>query len=155
MKEIKESEELLDEPEITDGSDMRDGREDLEESGTDVAIFHRKPQSVSAMRAAEQNGITVNKSNYKIVGKKELSGDEFNKFANNLSSESYEWLKEYNDTSTSGEFKCVEVINTDDDSFTLLVDPQGYNYARYAAIKDNLENEEELIEPEEELINEE
>ena len=107
------------------------------------------------MRAAEQNGITVNKSNYKIVGKKELSGDEFNKFANNLSSESYEWLKEYNDTSTSGEFKCVEVINTDDDSFTLLVDPQGYNYARYAAIKDNLENEEELIEPEEELINEE
>ena len=56
---------------------------------------------------------------------------------------------------SSGEFKCVEVINTDDDSFTLLVDPQGYNYARYAAIKDNLENEEELIEPEEELINEE
>ena len=161
VKEIKESEslkeadELLDEPEITDGSDMRDGREDLEESGTDVAIFHRKPQSVSAMRAAEQNGITVNKSNYKIVGKKELSGDEFNKFANNLSSENYEWLKEYNDTSTSGEFKCVEVINTDDDSFTLLVDPHGYNYARYAAIKDNLENEEELIEPEEELINEE
>ena len=152
---LKEADELLDEPEITDGSDMRDGREDLEESGTDVAIFHRKPQSVSAMRAAEQNGITVNKSNYKIVGKKELSGDEFNKFANNLSSESYEWLKEYNDTSTSGEFKCVEVINTDDDSFTLLVDPQGYNYARYAAIKDNLENEEELIEPEEELINEE
>ena len=152
---LKEADELLDEPEITDGSDMRDGREDLEESGTDVAIFHRKPQSVSAMRAAEQNGITVNKSNYKIVGKKEFSGDEFNKFANNLSSESYEWLKEYNDTSTSGEFKCVEVINTDDDSFTLLVDPQGYNYARYAAIKDNLENEEELIEPEEELINEE
>ena len=152
---LKEADELLDEPEITDGSDMREGREDLEESGTDVAIFHRKPQSVSAMRAAEQNGITVNKSNYKIVGKKELSGDEFNKFANNLSSESYEWLKEYNDTSTSGEFKCVEVINTDDDSFTLLVDPQGYNYARYAAIKDNLENEEELIEPEEELINEE
>ena len=152
---LKETDELLDEPEITDGSDMRDGREDLEESGTEVAIFHRKPQSVSAMRAAEQNGITVNKSNYKIVGKKELSGDEFNKFANNLSSESYEWLKEYNDTSTSGEFKCVEVINTDDDSFTLLVDPQGYNYARYAAIKDNLENEEELIEPEEELINEE
>ena len=152
---LKDADELLDEPEITDGSDMRDGREDLEESGTDVAIFHRKPQSVSAMRAAEQNGITVNKSNYKIVGKKELSGDEFNKFANNLSSESYEWLKEYNDTSTSGEFKCVEVINTDDDSFTLLVDPQGYNYARYAAIKDNLENEEELIEPEEELINEE
>ena len=152
---LKEADELLDEPEITDGSDMREGREDLEESGTEVAIFHRKPQSVSAMRAAEQNGITVNKSNYKIVGKKELSGDEFNKFANNLSSESYEWLKEYNDTSTSGEFKCVEVINTDDDSFTLLVDPQGYNYARYAAIKDNLENEEELIEPEEELINEE
>ena len=152
---LKEADELLDEPEITDGSDMRDGREDLEESGTEVAIFHRKPQSVSAMRAAEQNGITVNKSNYKIIGKKELSGDEFNKFANNLSSESYEWLKEYNDTSTSGEFKCVEVINTDDDSFTLLVDPQGYNYARYAAIKDNLENEEELIEPEEELINEE
>ena len=159
VKEIKKSaklteaeDELLDEPIVTDGSEQED---ELEESGSDVAIFHRKPKSVDAMRAAEQNGITVNKSNYKIIGKKELSGDEFNKFANNLSSESYEWLKEYNDTSTSGEFKCVEVINTDDDSFTLLVDPQGYSYARYAAIKDNLENEEELIEPEEELINEE
>ena len=149
---LKEADELLDEPEITDGSDMRDGREDLEESGSDVAIFHRKPASVDAMRAAEQNGITVNKSNYKIVGTKELSGDEFNNFANHLSSGSYEWLKEYNDTSNSGEFKCVEVVNADDDSYTLLVDPQGYDYARYAAIKDNLSNEEELIEPEEELI---
>ena len=149
---LKEADELLDEPEITDGSDMRDGREDLEESGSDVAIFHRKPASVDAMRAAEQNGITVNKSNYKIVGTKELSGDEFNNFANHLSSGSYEWLKDYNDTSNSGEFKCVEVVNSDDDSYTLLVDPQGYDYARYAAIKDNLSNEEELIEPEEELI---
>jgi len=147
--------ELLDEPEVTDGSDMRDGREDLEESGTDVAIFHRKPQSVSAMRAAEQNGITVNKSNYKIVGKKEMNNEEFENFANHLNSEEYDWLKEYNDTTNSGEFKCVEVVNTDDDSYTILVDPQGYNYARYAAIKDNFSNEEELLEPEEELIDEE
>ena len=142
--------ELLDEPIVTDGSEPED---ELEESGSDVAIFHRKPKSVDAMRAAEQNGITVNKSNYKIVGTKELSADEFNKFANNLSSEEYEWLKEYNDTSNSGEFKCVEVVNTDDNSFSILVDPQGYNYARYAALKDNVD-EEELLEPEEELIDE-
>ena len=158
VKEIKEEaeviteaeDELLDEPIVTDGSEPDD---ELEESGSDVAIFHRKPKSVDAMRAAEQNGITVNKSNYKIVGTKELSADEFNKFANNLSSEEYEWLKEYNDTSNSGEFKCVEVVNTDDNSFSILVDPQGYNYARYAALKDNVD-EEELLEPEEELIDE-
>ena len=164
VKEIKKSaklteaeDELLDEPFVTDGSEPED---ELEESGSDVAIFHRKPKSVDAMRAAEQNGITVNKSNYKIIGTKELSADEFNKFANNLSSEEYEWLKEYNDTSNSGEFKCVEVINTEDDSYSILVDPQGYNYARYAAIKENLSNEEGLLdepteETEEEVNNEE
>ena len=157
VKEIKEStklneaeDELLDEPIVTDGSEPED---ELEESGSDVAIFHRKPKSVDAMRAAEQNGITVNKSNYKIIGTKELSADEFNKFANNLSSEEYEWLKEYDDTSNSGEFKCVEVVNTDDNSFSILVDPQGYNYARYAALKDNVD-EEELLEPEDEVIDE-
>ena len=157
VKEIKKSaklteaeDELLDEPIVTDGSEPED---ELEESGSDVAIFHRKPKSVDAMRAAEQNGITVNKSNYKIIGTKELSADEFNKFANNLSSEEYEWLKEYDDTSKSGEFKCVEVVNTDDNSFSILVDPQGYNYARYAALKDNVD-EEELLEPEDEVMDE-
>ena len=157
VKEIKKSaklteaeDELLDEPIVTDGSEPED---ELEESGSDVAIFHRKPKSVDAMRAAEQNGITVNKSNYKIIGTKELSADEFNKFANNLSSEEYEWLKEYDDTSNSGEFKCVEVVNTDDNSFSILVDPQGYNYARYAALKDNVD-EEELLEPEDEVMDE-
>ena len=160
VKEIKKSaklteaeDELLDEPIVTDGSEQED---ELEESGSDVAIFHRKPKSVDAMRAAEQNGITVNKSNYKIIGTKELSADEFNKFANNLSSEEYEWLKEYNDTSNSGEFKCVEVINTEDDNYSILVDPQGYNYARYAAIKENLSSEEGLLdEPTEEEVNNE
>ena len=160
VKEIKKSaklteaeDELLDEPVVTDGSEPED---ELEESGSDVAIFHRKPKSVDAMRAAEQNGITVNKSNYKIIGTKELSADEFNKFANNLSSEEYEWLKEYNDTSNSGEFKCVEVINTEDDSYSILVDPQGYNYARYAAIKENLSSEEGLLdEPTKEEVNNE
>lgn len=160
VKEIKKSaklteaeDELLDEPIVTDGSEPED---ELEESGSDVAIFHRKPKSVDAMRAAEQNGITVNKSNYKIIGTKELSADEFNKFANNLSSEEYEWLKEYDDTSNSGEFKCVEVINTEDDSYSILVDPQGYNYARYAAIKENLSSEEGLLdEPTEEEVNNE
>lgn len=158
VKEIKEEaeviteaeDELLDEPIVTDGTEPED---ELEESGSDVAIFHRKPASVDAMRAAEQNGITVNKSNYKIIGTKELSGEEFNNFANHLSSGDYEWLKDFDDTSNSGEFKCVEVINTDDNSFSILVDPQGYNYARYAAIKDNVD-EEELLEPEEEVIEE-
>lgn len=151
VKLTEAEDELLDEPIVTDGTEPED---ELEESGSDVAIFHRKPASVDAMRAAEQNGITVNKSNYKIIGTKELSGDEFDQFANHLSSEDYDWLKEYNDTSNSGEFKCVEVINTDDDSFSILVDPQGYAYARYAAIKDNLGNEEELLEPEEEILEE-
>ena len=150
---IKEADELLDDPDVTNGTDIETG--ELDEASSDVAIFHRKPASVDAMRASEQNGITVNKSNYRIIGKKELSAEEFNKFANNLTSE-YEWLGEFNDTTNSGEFKCVEVINTEDNSFTLLVDPQGYKYARYAAIKENLEAEELLDEPtEEELVNEE
>lgn len=145
---LKEEDELLDEPIVTDGTEPKD---ELEESGSNVATFHRKPASVDAMRAAEQNGITVNKSNYKIIGTKELSNDEFNDFANHLSSKDYDWLQEYNDTSESGEFKCVEVINLDDSSYSILVDPQGYSYARYAAIKENTD-EEELLEPEEEEL---
>lgn len=120
----------------------------LDESNTAVAIFHRKPESVKAIKAAEANGITTNKSNYKVVGTKELSSQEFEQFANHLSQPT-EWLKEFSDINDeSGMFTCVEVKNKEDEtSYSILVDPQGYDYARYAAI-----NEPTLDQPEEELV---
>ena len=155
-KKLKEAEEeLLDEP-IVDETNVKDDElvdidDELEEGATETAIFHRKPASVDAMRALEQNGVTVNKSNYKIIGTHELPYKEFNDFANHLSSGHYDWLKtEYGDNqSNSGMFNCIEVINTDDDSYSILVDPNGYDYAKFAAIKENVKEDELLDEPEE------
>lgn len=162
---IKEAKGLLDDEDDTESDVAEDSEElvdiddELEEGATEVAIFHRKPASVEAMKQAEANGITVNKSNYKIIGTKELSGEEFDDFAKHLSSGQYSWLKDMYkaENSNSGTFNCIEVKNKDDSSMTLLVDPNGYDYARYAAIKTDLtetpeeEESEPLEEPEEEL----
>ena len=121
--------------------------EPLQEETLDRAIFHRKPASVSAMIAEEENGITVNTSTYTIINTKELSESEFDDFANNLCSKSYDWLKElYTDaTESNTNFRCIEVLGGKD--YSILVDPNGYDYARYAAIKGNVgTNEEEIAE---------
>ena len=111
------------------------------------AIFHRKPKDVDTMIAEEKNNITVNQSAYKIVNTKELESSEFEEFANNLL-KSREWLKELyvNDDNDSGVFNCIEVTGGD---YSILVDPSGYDYVRYAAILNNIEESEESEETEE------
>ena len=108
------------------------------------AIFHRKPKDVDTMIAEEKNNITVNQSAYKIVNTKELESSEFEEFANNLL-KSREWLKELyvNDDNDSGVFNCIEVTGGD---YSILVDPSGYDYVRYAAILNNIEESEETEE---------
>lgn len=165
LNELTEAKGLLDDEDTPaesdvegDSEDLVDVDDELEEGATEVAIFHRKPASIDAMKQAEANGITVNKSNYKVIGTKELSGEEFDDFAKHLSSGSYSWLKDMYkaEESNSGTFNCIEVKNTDDGSMTLLVDPNGYDYARYVAMKpENVEEkpvdveEEPIEEPEE------
>ena len=111
------------------------------------AIFHRKPKDVDTMIAEEKNNITVNQSAYKIINTKELESSEFEEFANNLL-KSREWLKELyvNDDNDSGVFNCIEVTGGD---YSILVDPSGYDYVRYAAILNNIEESEETEEAEE------
>ena len=152
---IKEAKGLLDDEDDTpedDSEDLVDVDDELEEGATEVAIFHRKPKSLEDMKKAEANGITVNKSNYKVIGHKELSPEEFDDFAKHLSDGKYSWLQDmYNKVSKSdtGMFNCIEVTNAGDSSTSLLVDPNGYDYARFAAIKEDLaETPEENIEEE-------
>ena len=111
------------------------------------AIFHRKPKDVDTMIAEEKNNITVNQSSYKIINTKELESSEFEEFANNLL-KSREWLKELyvNDDTDSGVFNCIEVTGGD---YSILVDPSGYDYVRYAAMLNNIEESEETEEAEE------
>ena len=111
------------------------------------AIFHRKPKDVDTMIAEEKNNITVNQSSYKIINTKELESSEFEEFANNLL-KSREWLKELyvNDDNDSGVFNCIEVTGGD---YSILVDPSGYDYVRYAAILNNIEESDETEETEE------
>lgn len=125
--------------------------DELTEEILPKAIFHRKPKSLSEMKAAEENGITVNKSSYNVINTKEMNDNEFNEFSNNLQG-TYDWLTElYNSDSSSSVFNCIEVSNGDG-SIKILVDPSGYNYCRYAAYIDNsvndmpIENNDENVE---------
>ena len=112
-------------------------------------LLHTKPKSVEQMMTEEENNLVTNSSSYTVVATKELSEFEFEDFSNNLSS-SYPWLKElYNVEDNSGVFNCIEVTGGKD--YSILVDPSGYDYARYAAIngtpeevsdESNLENNE-------------
>ena len=154
-KKLKEAKGLLDDEDDTpedDSEDLVDVDDELEEGATEVAIFHRKPKSIEEMKKAEANGITVNKSNYKVIGHKELSPEEFDDFAKHLSDGKYSWLQDmYNKVSKSdtGMFNCIEVTKAGDSSTSLLVDPNGYDYARFAAIKEDLaQTPEENIEEE-------
>ena len=126
---IKEAEEIEDTPiEET----FLDDEPSLEEDTLSKAKFHRKPKSVEQMMTEEENNLVTNSSSYTVVATKELSESEFDDFSNNLSS-SYPWLKElYNVEDNSGVFNCIEVTGGKD--YSILVDPSGYDYARYAAI---------------------
>ena len=112
------------------------------------------------MKQAEENGITVNKSNYVVIGSKKLSGEEYENFSKHLKSGTYPWLKElYKPAdSESGIYSCIEVSNADNPSETLLVDPNGYDYARFVAFKnEDIETpaeEEEPIESSEDMVEE-
>lgn len=126
---IKEAEEIEDTP-IEDT--FLDDEPSLEEDTLSKAKFHRKPKSVEQMMTEEENNLVTNSSSYTVVATKELSESEFDDFSNNLSS-SYPWLKElYNVEDNSGVFNCIEVTGGKD--YSILVDPSGYDYARYAAI---------------------
>ena len=126
--------------------------EEMTEDILPKAIFHRKPKDVDTMIAEEKNNITVNQSSYKIINTKELDRSEFEEFANNLL-KSREWLKELyvNDDTNSGVFNCIEVTGGD---YSILVDPSGYDYVRYAAILNNIEESEETEEAEEKIESE-
>jgi hypothetical protein len=114
------------------------------------AVFHRKPSSVAEMKAAEENGLVTNKSSYVVVNTKELNSSEFEEFSNNLLKD-YNWLEELYITEgiDSSVFRCIEVINVDNNE-SILVDPSGYTYARYAALKTPVETVTE--EPIDEVI---
>ena len=124
--------------------------EDSSILGSGSAIFHRKPNNVSDMKAEEDNGITVNKSSYVVIAEKNLSKDEFEDFANNLLMNRYDWLKDLYNTEgiSGGSFKCIRVTG-DDESYALLVDPSGYDYARYVAFdvepNSNIESNEDTV----------
>lgn len=130
--------------EETETNSNEDTEEVMTEDTLPKAIFHRKPKDVDTMIAEEKNNITVNQSAYKIVNTKELESSEFEEFANNLL-KSREWLKELyvNDDTNSGVFNCIEVIGG---NYSILVDPSGYDYVRYAAILGNIEESDEIEE---------
>jgi predicted RNA-binding Zn-ribbon protein involved in translation (DUF1610 family) len=77
-------------------------------------------------------------SDFKVVATKKLSDDEYDDFVNNLISKDYDWIEKLGKKCkhSMGCYYCIEVINKDDATKPhILVEPEGYAYARYAAIK--------------------
>lgn len=109
------------------------------------AVFARKVSSVDEIGTWGSD-----KDYYVVVATKELSNEDFEYFADHLL-EDFDWIKTLGKKCycVDGCFYCIEVINKDAPSTTsILVEPEGYSYARYVGLK--LEDlEESAIEDDE------
>lgn len=125
------------------GENLKQARKDFDElkskneseSGVDGrASFSRKPIDLQDLTFGGDE------SDYKVVTTVELSGSEYDDFVDHLTSKDYEWIQKLEDVCHYANdcYYCAEVINKDDASKPhILIEPEGYAYARYAAIKES------------------
>jgi len=111
-----------------------DGFNEAEKSTVDGrAEFVRKPVNLDDIKTWG-----IGSDYFKVVATKELSNEEYDDFTSSLISKDYDWIKKLGKKCrcVDGCFYCIEVINKDNSSSPhILVEPEGYSYARYAAIK--------------------
>lgn len=95
-------------------------------------IFARKPADIGDLRKARETG---QKKTIKIHARVDLDPADFEYFANNLL-EDYNFIEE-NEFGTGvdeeGNVFCI-LVSTKDRPEKIAVNPEGYNYARYAAL---------------------
>lgn len=100
------------------------------------ALFGRKVLDIRELKELTSEAKRKNTlgTEYYIDKEVRLTDEEFNKFANNFLADQ-EWIsKEDGGSNNQGYLKCIRVINIHTGE-KILVDSEGYTYARYVAIE--------------------
>lgn len=97
-----------------------------------TAVFVRKPSNLKDLIYAADRGAP---SPYVIDERLVMNEDAFNDFSKNLINDHYFLAGKGGDVKVDGRFarKCIS-IECNSTGRQLVVDPQGYDYARYAAV---------------------
>ena len=139
VKDTEKVEEADEEPDVENPAPNGNGDEeaitDETQSETGSAFFFLKPKSVDFIQDAMRKGVSQGKSTYVVVKTVNLPKDQFDEYSSDLQGH-YSFLEDIDisDTDTKNfSFNVVKVTCNDAD-YSVLADPVGYDYSRYAAV---------------------
>ena len=139
VKDTEKVDEADEEPDIENPAQNGNGDEeaitDETQSETGSAFFFLKPKSVDFIQDAMRKGVSQGKSTYVVVKTVNLPKDQFDEYCSDLQGH-YSFLEDIDisDTDTKNfSFNVVKVTCNDAD-YSVLADPVGYDYSRYAAV---------------------
>ena len=139
VKDTEKVDEADEEPDIENPAQNGNGDEeaitDETQSETGSAFFFLKPKSVDFIQDAMRKGVSQGKSTYVVVKTVNLPKDQFDEYSSDLQGH-YSFLEDIDisDTDTKNfSFNVVKVTCNDAD-YSVLADPVGYDYSRYAAV---------------------
>lgn len=139
VKDTEKVDEADEEPDVENPAQNGNGDEeaitDETQSETGSAFFFLKPKSVEFIQDAMRKGVSQGKSTYVVVKTVNLPKDQFDEYCSDLQGH-YSFLEDINisDTDTKNfSFNVVKVTCNDAD-YSVLADPVGYDYSRYAAV---------------------
>lgn len=139
VKDTEKVDEADEEPDVENPAPNGNGDEeaitDETQSETGSAFFFLKPKSVDFIQDAMRKGVSQGKSTYVVVKTVNLPKDQFDEYSSDLQGH-YSFLEDIDisDTDTKNfSFNVVKVTCNDAD-YSVLADPVGYDYSRYAAV---------------------
>ena len=139
VKDTEKVDEADEEPDVENPAQNGNGDEeaitDETQSETGSAFFFLKPKSVEFIQDAMRKGVSQGKSTYVVVKTVNLPKDQFDEYSSDLQGH-YSFLEDIDisDTDTKNfSFNVVKVTCNDAD-YSVLADPVGYDYSRYAAV---------------------
>ena len=139
VKDTEKVDEADEEPDVENPAPNGNGDEeaitDETQSETGSAFFFLKPKSVEFIQDAMRKGVSQGKSTYVVVKTVNLPKDQFDEYCSDLQGH-YSFLEDIDisDTDTKNfSFNVVKVTCNDAD-YSVLADPVGYDYSRYAAV---------------------
>lgn len=139
VKDIEKVDEADEEPDVENPAPNGNGDEeaitDEDTSETGSAFFFLKPKSVEFIQDAMRKGVSQGKSTYVVVKTVNLPKDQFDEYSSDLQGH-YSFLEDIDisDTDTKNFSFNVVKVTCDDADYSVLADPVGYDYSRYAAV---------------------
>ena len=139
VKDTEKVDEADEEPDVENPAPNGNGDEeaitDETQSETGSAFFFLKPKSVDFIQDAMRKGVSQGKSTYVVVKTVNLPKDQFDEYCSDLQGH-YSFLEDINisDTDTKNFSFNVVKVTCDGADYSVLADPVGYDYSRYAAV---------------------